>query len=165
MRDDWPGNYRYFGRMAESLDMTDWSIIAELQRDGRIALTELGRRVNLSPSATTERVKRLEAAGVITGYRAEVDLEKVGFAVLAVVRLKFPGNRHDPLHRLLGERSEILECLRTTGDDCYLLKVAATSMSHLEQVVDDLAQFGSTTTNLVYSRTLPYRGPQARPDL
>ncbi|MEU4225648.1 Lrp/AsnC family transcriptional regulator [Nonomuraea sp. NPDC026600] len=151
--------------MAESLDMTDWSIIAELQRDGRIALTELGRRVNLSPSATTERVKRLEAAGVITGYRAEVDLEKVGFAVLAVVRLKFPGNRHDPLHRLLGERSEILECLRTTGDDCYLLKVAATSMSHLEQVVDDLAQFGSTTTNLVYSRTLPYRGPQARPDL
>ncbi|MEU7856493.1 Lrp/AsnC family transcriptional regulator [Nonomuraea sp. NPDC049141] len=151
--------------MAESLDMTDWSIIAELQTDGRIALTELGRRVNLSPSATTERVKRLEAAGVITGYRAEVDLEKVGFAVLAVVRLKYPGNRHEPLHRLLGERSEILECLRTTGDDCYLLKVAATSMSHLEQVVDDLAQFGSTTTNLVYSRTLPYRGPQARPDL
>ncbi|MBT2228288.1 Lrp/AsnC family transcriptional regulator [Nonomuraea sp. NEAU-A123] len=151
--------------MAESLDMTDWSIIAELQRDGRVALTELGRRVNLSPSATTERVKRLEAAGVITGYRAEVDLEKVGFAVLAVVRLKYPGNRHDPLHRLLGERSEILECLRTTGEDCYLLKVAATSMSHLEQVVDDLTQFGSTTTNLVYSRTLPYRGPQARPDL
>ncbi|MFD1536687.1 Lrp/AsnC family transcriptional regulator [Nonomuraea guangzhouensis] len=151
--------------MAESLDMTDWSIIAELQRDGRIALTELGRRVNLSPSATTERVKRLETAGVITGYRAEVDLEKVGFAVLAVVRLKYPGNRHEPLHRLLGERSEILECLRTTGDDCYLLKVAATSMSHLEQVVDDLAQFGSTTTNLVYSRTLPYRGPQARPVL
>jgi Lrp/AsnC family leucine-responsive transcriptional regulator len=151
--------------MAESLDMTDWSIIAELQSDGRIALTELGRRVNLSPSATTERVKRLEAAGVITGYRAEVDLEKVGFAVLAVVRLKYPGNRHDPLHRLLGERSEILECLRTTGEDCYVLKVAATSMSHLEQIVDDLTQFGSTTTNLVYSRTLPYRGPQARPDL
>lgn len=150
--------------MAESLDITDWSIIAELQRDGRIALTELGRRVNLSPSATTERVKRLEAAGVITGYRAEIDLEKVGFAVLAVVRLKYPGNRHEPLHRLLGERSEILECLRTTGDDCYLLKVAATSMSHLERVVDDLAQFGSTTTNLVYSRTLPYRGPQAGPD-
>ncbi|HUR07892.1 MAG TPA: Lrp/AsnC family transcriptional regulator [Nonomuraea sp.] len=151
--------------MTESLDITDWSIIAELQSDGRVALTELGRRVNLSPSATTERVKRLEAAGVITGYRAEVDLEKVGFVVLAVVRLKYPGNRHEPLHRLLGERSEILECLRTTGDDCYLLKVAATSMSHLEQVVDDLAQFGSTTTNLVYSRTLPYRGPQARPGL
>ncbi|MEV0346881.1 Lrp/AsnC family transcriptional regulator [Nonomuraea sp. NPDC050680] len=150
--------------MTESLDATDWAIIAELQRDGRVALTELGRRVNLSPSATTERVKRLEAVGVITGYRAEVDLEKVGYAVLAVVRLKYPGSRHEPLHRLLGERSEILECLRTTGDDCYLLKVAAASMAHLERVVDELAQFGSTTTNLVYSRTLSYRGPQARAD-
>jgi Lrp/AsnC family leucine-responsive transcriptional regulator len=52
--------------------------------------------------------------------------------VLAVVRLKYPGSRHQPLHRLLQERTEILECLRTTGDDCYLLKVAASSMAHLE---------------------------------
>ncbi|SNS82162.1 Lrp/AsnC family transcriptional regulator, leucine-responsive regulatory protein [Streptosporangium subroseum] len=146
--------------MTESLDATDWSILVEVQRDGRIPLTELGRRVSLSASATTERVKRLEAAGIITGYHAAVDLTKVGFAVLAVVRLKYPGSRHQPLHRLLEERSEILECLRTTGDDCYLLKVAATSMAHLEQLIDELAQFGSTTTNLVYSQTLSYRGPQ-----
>lgn len=147
--------------MAVSLDATDWAILAELQRDARMPLTELGRRVSLSASAATERVKRLESAGVITGYRADVDLEKVGFAVLAVVRLKYPGSRHEPLYRLLDERAEILECLRTTGDDCYLLKVAATSMGHLEQIVNDLARFGSTVTNLVYSSTLPYRGPQA----
>jgi Lrp/AsnC family leucine-responsive transcriptional regulator len=146
--------------MAESLDVTDWSILVEVQRDGRIPLTELGRRVNLSASATTERVKRLEAAGVITGYHANVDLAKVGLTVLAVVRLKYPGSQHQPLHRLLDERFEILECLRTTGDDCYTLKVAAASMAHLEQLVDELAQFGSTTTNLVYSQPLPYRGPR-----
>jgi len=146
--------------MTESLDTTDWSILAEVQRDGRIPLTELGRRVNLSASATTERVKRLEAAGVIAGYRADVDLAKAGFAVLAVVRLKYPGNRHEPLHRLLEERFEILECLRITGDDCYTLKVAAASMAHLEKLVGELSQFGSTTTNLVYSQTLPYRGPR-----
>jgi Lrp/AsnC family leucine-responsive transcriptional regulator len=146
--------------MTESLDSTDWSILVEVQRDGRIPLTELGRRVNLSASATTERVKRLEATGVITGYRADIDLAKAGFTVLAVIRLKYPGSQHQPLHRLLGERFEILECLRTTGDDCYLLKVAGASMAHLERLVDELAQFGSTTTNLVYSHTLPYRGPQ-----
>ncbi|WP_405020686.1 Lrp/AsnC family transcriptional regulator [Kitasatospora sp. NBC_00070] len=145
--------------MTESLDATDWAILTEVQQDGRIAFTELARRVNLSPSATTERVRRLEAARVITGYRAEVDLERTGHPVLAVIRLKYPGTRHEPLRRLLGERPEILECLRTTGDDCYVLKVAATSMSHLEELVDALAQFGSTTTNLVLSRTLPYRGP------
>ncbi len=147
--------------MAENLDATDWSILAELQRDGRLPLTELGRRVNLSASAATERVKRLEAAGVIGGYRADVDLVKVGLPVLAIVRLKYPGNRHEPLHRLFEERPEILECLRTTGDDCFTLKVAAASMAHLEQVVDELAGFGSTTTNVVYSQTLPFRGPRA----
>src|SRR5439155_20789715 len=97
--------------MAESLDPTDWAILAELQRDGRLPLTELGRRVSLSASATTGRVKRLEAIGVITGYRANIDLVKAGFAVLAVVRLKYPGSRHEPLHRLLDYRFEILECL------------------------------------------------------
>ena len=147
--------------MTESLDVTDWAILAEVQRDGRIPFTELARRVNLSASATKERVRRLEEAGVITGYRAEVNPERTGYPVMAVVRLKYPGpgTRHQPLRRLLEERSEILECLRTTGDDCYVMKVVATSMAHLEKLVDELAEFGSTTTNLVLSRTLPLRGP------
>jgi len=146
--------------MTEILDATDWAILTELQRDGRLPLTELGRRVNLSASATTERVKRLEATGVITGYRADVDLTKVGFTLLAVVRLKYASHQHEPLHRLLDERVEILECLRTTGDDCYTLKLAATSMTHLEHLVSELSGFGDTTTNLVYRQTLPYRGPR-----
>ncbi|WP_406090708.1 Lrp/AsnC family transcriptional regulator [Streptomyces sp. NBC_01013] len=145
--------------MAGNLDDIDWAIIDELQRDARLSLSELGRRVNLGSSATTERVRHLEATGVITGYRAVVDLAKVGFPVLAVVRLKYPGNRHQPLRRLLSDRREILECLRTTGDDCYTLKVAATSMEHLEALMDELAGLGSTTTSVVYSQTLPYRGP------
>ncbi|WP_060887049.1 Lrp/AsnC family transcriptional regulator [Streptomyces caniscabiei] len=145
--------------MAVNLDDIDWAIIEQLQQDARLSLSELGRRVSLSPSATTERVRNLESLGVITGYHATVDLAKVGYPVLAVVRLKYPGNRHQPLHRLLAERREILECLRTTGDDCYTLKVAATSMEHLETLMDELAGFGTTTTSVVYSRTLPLRGP------
>ncbi|MFE2146228.1 Lrp/AsnC family transcriptional regulator [Streptomyces sp. NPDC059456] len=134
-------------------------MIDQLQQEARISLSELGRRVSLSSSATTERVRNLEAMGVISGYRAVVDLAKVGYPVLALVRLKYPGNRHQPLRRLLAERREILECLRTTGDDCYTLKVAATSMEHLETLMDELAGFGSTTTSVVYRQTLPYRGP------
>jgi Lrp/AsnC family transcriptional regulator, leucine-responsive regulatory protein len=144
--------------MAENLDATDWTILAELQRNGRVPLTELGRRVNLSASATTERVKRLESSGIITGYRATIDLDKVGYEVLAVVRLKYPGNKHQPLHRLIAERPEILECLRITGEDCYSLKIAATSMRHLERVVNELTSLGTATTNIVYSQPLPYRG-------
>jgi Lrp/AsnC family transcriptional regulator, leucine-responsive regulatory protein len=148
--------------VAGNLDDVDWAILEQLQRDARISLSELGRRVNLSSSATTERVRQLEARGVITGYRAVVDLGKVGYPVLAVVRLKYPGNHHQPLHRLLADRREILECLRTTGDDCYTLKVVATSMEHLEDLVDELAGFGSTTTSVVYRETLALRAA-ARP--
>jgi Lrp/AsnC family leucine-responsive transcriptional regulator len=142
-----------------NLDDVDWAILDQVQHEGRVTVSELGRRVKLSASATTERLHRLEAAGIITGYRAVVDLAKVGYPVLAVVRLKYPGNRHQPLHRVLTERFEILECLRTTGDDCYTLKVVATSMAHLERLVDELAAFGSTTTSVVYSQTLPARAP------
>jgi len=145
--------------VAVNLDLVDWVIIEQLQREARVSLSELGRRVKLSPSAVTERVRNLESLGVITGYHAVVDLAKVGYPVLAVVRLKYPGNHHQPLRRLLAERREILECLRTTGDDCYTLKVAAASMEHLETLVDELAGFGSTTTSVVYSQPLPYRGP------
>jgi Lrp/AsnC family leucine-responsive transcriptional regulator len=144
--------------MTETLDETDWAILAELQRDGRVALTELGRRVNLSASAATERVKRMESLGIITGYRATVDLEKLGFGVLALVRLKYPGNQHQPLHRLLAERPEFLECLRTTGEDCYTLRIVAATMRHLEKVIDELTALGTTTTNIVYTQTLPLRG-------
>ena len=148
--------------MTGNLDETDWAILDQLQQDARVSLSELGRRVSLSSSATTERVRQLEAQGVIAGYGAIIDLTKVGYPVLAVVRLKYPGSHHGPLHQLLTERREILECLRTTGDDCYTLKVAATSMAHLETLIDELAAFGSTTTSVVYRQTLPYRGP-ARP--
>jgi len=155
-----PMTFRSERAQERALDLLDWQIVEELQADGRLSFKELGRRINLSAPAVAERVRRLEESGVITGYRAEIDLGKTGYPVLAVVQLKYPGSRHEALHKLLGERSEILECLRTTGDDCYTLKVAAASMAHLEHTVDELAQFGSTTTNVVYSQTLPYRGPR-----
>ena len=89
--------------MTGNLDDVDWAILNELQNDARISLSELGRRVSLSASATTERVRQLEARGIVTGYRAVIDLTKVGYPVLAVVRLKYPGNHHQPLHRMLAE--------------------------------------------------------------
>jgi Lrp/AsnC family leucine-responsive transcriptional regulator len=134
------------------LDATDWAVITELQSDGRITISELARRINLGPTATAERVKRLEASGVITGYQAHIDLAKVGLPVLAIVRLQYTRSRHAPLHLLVEQRAEILECQRVTGEDCYILKVAAETTS-------ELTTFGQTTTNLVYSETLPYRGP------
>lgn len=95
----------------------------------------------------------------MSGYGAIVDLDAVGIGVVAVIRLKYFGNNHVPFHTYVTDNPQFLECLRITGEDCYILKVAATSMAQLQRYVDDLARFGDTTTSVVYSQTLPPRGP------
>lgn len=144
-------------RSTASLDDQDWAVLAELQNDARISYAELARRVALSPSAVTERVRRLESLGVITGYHAVVDPARVGRGVQAVVRLKYPGTAHQPLRRLIADRPEILQCDRVTGEECYVIRLATRDMQHLEDVVDALARLGSLTTNVVYSTLLHRR--------
>lgn len=104
--------------MAVDLEETDWSILTELQMGGRVSFTELARRVHVSASAATERVTRLESLGVIVGYGARLDLDSVGIGLVAVVRLKYAGIRHDPFVAYLREHPQYLQCLRITGEDC-----------------------------------------------
>ncbi|MET9483909.1 Lrp/AsnC family transcriptional regulator [Streptomyces sp. NPDC006638] len=140
-----------------SPDGTDWRILDVLQRDGRASFAELARAVSMSPSAVTERVRRLEEAGVIAGYTAVVDRERLGLPILAYVRLRYPNGNYKPFHDLLERTSEILEAHHVTGDDCFVLKVAARSMSHLEEITGRIGTLGSVTTNVVYSSPLPRR--------
>jgi Lrp/AsnC family transcriptional regulator, leucine-responsive regulatory protein len=140
-----------------TLDSTDWQLLTALQRDGRASFADLGRQVTMSASAVTERVHRLEEAGVITSYRAVVDPTRLGLALLAMVRLRYPNGNYRRLHELLSSTPEILEAHHVTGEDCFVLKVAAGSMRHLEQVTGRIAGLGQVTTSLVYSSPLPAR--------
>ncbi|CAL9354790.1 Lrp/AsnC family transcriptional regulator [Streptomyces thermolilacinus] len=140
-----------------SPDATDWRILQLLQADGRASFADLARAVSMSASAVTERVRRLEEAGVITGYAAVVDHEALGLAVLAFVRLRYPNGNYKPFHDLLEATPEILEAHHVTGDDCFVLKVAARSMRHLEEVSGKIGALGSVTTSVVYSSPLPRR--------
>jgi Lrp/AsnC family leucine-responsive transcriptional regulator len=139
------------------LDDIDWRILAALQRDGRMSYADLAREVAMSPSALTERVRRLEESGVITGYRAIVDLERVGLPILAWVRLRYPSGNYGPFNRVIDATPEVLEAHHVTGEDCFQLKVAARSMRHLETVAGRLAALGAITTTIVYSSPLPSR--------
>ncbi|GAA2042700.1 Lrp/AsnC family transcriptional regulator [Streptomyces cheonanensis] len=153
-----PGNPWYFSAMTEfSPDAVDWRILDALQRDGRASFTDLARAVAMSPSAVTERVRRLEEAGVISGYTAVVDPEKVGLTILAFVRLRYPNSNYKPFHDLVGAMPEILEAHHVTGDDCFVIKVAARSMRHLEEISGRIGGLGPVTTSVVYSSPLPRR--------
>lgn len=138
-------------------DATDWRILDALQAQGRASFTELARAVSMSASAVTERVRRLEEAGVITGYTAVIDQERLGLPILAYVRLRYPNGNYKPFHDLLASTPEVLEAHHVTGDDCFVLKVAARSMKHLEEISGKVGTLGSVTTSVVYSSPLPRR--------
>ena len=139
------------------LDPIDWRILGELQRDARLSSAELGRRVHLSAPAVAARVGRLEDAGVITGYRAELSLAALGLDVMAFVRVRSESSSHHALRAALAARPEVLECHHVTGEDCFIVKVAAGSLGHLEEVVAEFARFGSTTTSIVFSTAIARR--------
>src|SRR6266498_588927 len=122
-----------------SLDETDWRILAALQRDGRISYADLAREVVRAPSATTERVRRLEEAGVISGYRAVIEPSLVGLTIQAYVRLRYPTGNYRPFRALLDTTPEILEAHHVTGEDCFVLRVAARSMSNLAEATRRIA--------------------------
>ncbi len=138
-------------QLESQLDGTDWRILRELQADARLSYNELGRRVGLSAPAAAERVRKLEDKGVITGYSAQVDPAKVGLPLLAFIQL-----RCDPGKCLLKtsraeEYPEVLEIHKLSGSYCTLLKVAVSSMQHLEAFNERLGHHGPLTSNIVTS--------------
>ncbi len=132
-------------------DRTDRALLAALQAEGRRSIAELARDVRMSASATAERIRRLEEAGVITGYRAVVDPAALGYSVLAHLRLRYPSSQYGPLHALLADVPEVLEAHHVTGDDCFVMTVVATSMRHLEQITGRIGALGAVTTSVAYS--------------
>jgi Lrp/AsnC family transcriptional regulator, leucine-responsive regulatory protein len=138
-------------------DDVDRALLAELQTDGRQSVAQLARTVHMSTSAVADRLRRLEEAGVIGGYRAVVDPERLGFGILAFLRLRYPSSNYGPLHELLARIPEVIEAHHVTGDDCFILKVVATSMSHLEEISGQVGSLGSVTSSIAYSSPFPAR--------
>jgi Lrp/AsnC family leucine-responsive transcriptional regulator len=141
------------------LDRISWKIVEELQADGRLSWAELGRRVGLTTPAVAERVYRLEKLGVIRGFHAEIDLERLGMPIMIFVRLSMAGP--EPLVRLFQEKvkkwQEVLECHRVTGSDSFIVKARVVSVEHLEQLLDRLGHYGSTSTSTVLSSPVRQR--------
>ncbi|MBX3689141.1 Lrp/AsnC family transcriptional regulator [Dokdonella sp.] len=140
-----------------TLDRLDWRILEVLQEDGRVTFTELGRRVGLSTPAAAERVRQLEAAGVIVGYRAQVDLARIGRPILAIVRMNVVGDVLARVTTTVREMPEVLECYRGTGADSFTAKIAVASIEDLEHLIDQLTPFGTTSTSIVLSMPVPSR--------
>jgi len=139
------------------MDEIDKGIIKALQQDARTSFAELGRRVGLTTPAVIERVRKLEDAGIITGYRAVIDTAKVGLPITAFVRMSITGVDYSHIIEVAESSAEVLECHRGTGGDSFIMKVAVASVEHLQQVIDRLVPYGITTTTIVLSSPVKRR--------
>ncbi len=140
------------------LDATDWKILEALQANARASFTTLGQAVGLSRPAVAERVRRLEDAGVITGYRATVDPAKLGLSITAFVRMHTnQGESAAALTDLLLSLPEVQECYRGTGGDCFTIKLVAASIAHLDRVLGQLQRYGDPTTSIMLAPVLTDR--------
>jgi Lrp/AsnC family leucine-responsive transcriptional regulator len=142
------------------LDDVNRRLLAELSSDPRIGMSALARRVNMSAPAVTERVQRLERAGVIKGYRLEVNPAALGLPVTAFARIRPAAGQLSKIAELARSLPQVTECHRITGEDCFLIKVHAPAVEELETLLDQFLVYGQTVTSIVVStpvqpRSLP----------
>lgn len=146
------------------LDTIAWKILELLQHDARMSFAELGRKVGLSTPAAAERVRRLEEAGIITGYHAEVNLARLGVPIHVLMRLTIPGGdlQIGRTVTAIKDLPEITRCHRITGDESFVIEAHLVSVRHLEALIDKLSAFGATATSTVLSSPVERRDSLAR---
>jgi Lrp/AsnC family leucine-responsive transcriptional regulator len=139
-------------------DARNLELLRLLRQDPRISISELARRIGMSSPAVRERVLRLEEAGIIRGYRLELDPVALGYPLCAFVRVRPAPGRLPQVAELARRLPQVSECHRVTGDDCFVLKVHLRGLEQLDELIDQFLAHGQTTTSLVQSTPVPSRG-------
>ncbi|GHO56303.1 Lrp/AsnC family transcriptional regulator [Ktedonobacter robiniae] len=143
----------------EAIDAVNKRILEELQREPRLTMSELGRRIGMSSPAVTERVRRLEETGVIRGYRLDLNPAALGLPIAAYIRIRPNSGQLPRIAELAQQIPEVVECHRITGEDCFLVKAYIPAIDQLDRLLDSFLVYGSTTTSLIQSSPVPLRPP------
>jgi Lrp/AsnC family transcriptional regulator, leucine-responsive regulatory protein len=146
------------------VDRRDLEIIAALQEDARATYADVGRRVGLSASSVHERVRKLEHAGVIRGYRAVVDAASVGLFVTALVAVSpLDPTQPDDLPERVEDFPEVQDCFSVAGESNYILKVRTRTTGHLEELIRRLREKGEVQTRTTVVLSTPFEGRPLAP--
>lgn len=147
----------YLAPPSVMLDDINRRLLRALHDDPRISMSALARLVRMSAPAVTERVQRMEQAGIITGYRVEVSPAALGLPVTAFARIRPAPGQLAKIAELASELPEVSECHRITGEDCFLIKVHASAVEDLERTLDRFLLYGQTVTSIVVTSPVPPR--------
>ncbi|WP_282129788.1 Lrp/AsnC family transcriptional regulator [Roseobacter litoralis] len=145
------------GSAGKDFDRIDAAILRELCVDARIARAELSRRVGLSAPSVADRVRRLEDAGVITGYGARIDPARLGYSLTILIRARpLPGEMNNMIEAIR-ETPQIVACDRVSGDDCFVARAHVRDVAEMEAVIDRIVPFGATNSSIVQSSPVEER--------
>ena len=144
-------------------DARNVEILEFLKDNPRMSVSELARRVKMSAPATRERMQRMEEAGIIRGYKLEIDPAALGYPIAAFVSVRPMPGKLPKVAELAATLPQVVECHRITGEDCFILKVYLDSLDNLDVILDQFLVYGQTTTSIVQStpvhpRHLPLPG-------
>ena len=134
------------------MDLIDKMILAELKKDSRLTMSELGRRVHLSSPAVKERVRQLEEKQIITGYTVHINHKNIGFPIAAIIEATIKNDRYTEFKEHISKLDNIEFCYRIAGDACFMLKAHFSNFEAAEQFIDELLPLASTKTNFIFSR-------------
>jgi len=147
-----------------TIDEIDAVIIERLLQNARITMTDLSVAVGLSAPATTERVHRLEACGLLRGFTIDLDVAALGYTLEAIVRLKpVPGQLHRVEQMILAQ-PRFVACDKVTGEDCYVARLALRSIAELDLILAKFHSYAATTTSFVHSAPIRRRLPPLLPE-
>ncbi|WP_429648383.1 Lrp/AsnC family transcriptional regulator [Skermanella aerolata] len=141
------------------LDAVDAVILQTLAADARMSMTDLAKSVGLSAPSVTERVRRLEEAGVIGGYAAVIDPAALGLPLAAYLRIRPTPGLLRQVADLLKQLPAIVECDRVTGEDCFVAKAYVRDVAELEALIDEIIPYAMTNTSIIQSSPVQRRLP------
>lgn len=141
------------------LDPTDIRILEALVENARVSTAELARSVGLSSPSVAERIRRLEEAGVITGYSATVSVAAIGRPISAWLRIRPVPGALEKVAEILRSIPEIVECDRITGEDCFLARASLKSIAEMEAMIDRIIPYAMTNTSIIQSSPVARRLP------
>ncbi|MDR6124102.1 Lrp/AsnC family leucine-responsive transcriptional regulator [Bacillus sp. SLBN-46] len=133
-------------------DEVDLKILSELQKDSRLSMRELSKRVNLSTPSVKERVKRLEENGVIEGYTIKLNYASLGFSISCIMKITIKNGHYQKFTDLIKQHSRSISGYRVSGDACFFILLHFKSVSEIEEFINEIMPLANSATNIVFSK-------------
>jgi len=150
---------KYLQSEKPTVDAVDTRILTVLDADARLSMSELGRMVGMSAPSVSDRVRRLEAAGIIRGFTLDVDSRALGYQIRALVRIRpLPGKLH-LVEKLIQDTPQFIECDKITGDDPFLARLVVHSIEEMDDVLEALSDHAVTSTAVIKASSVRRRLP------